>query len=71
MVTDLDVRVGSMSDNDEILTPGDVADLFGVNPKTVARWARVGRIPFFTTLGGHRRFYRHDVEQLLEQGGNG
>ncbi len=42
------------------LTPGQVARMLGVSPKTVNRWANDGRIPCAMTLGGHRRF-RADV----------
>ena len=42
------------------LTPGQVARILGVSPKTVNRWANDGRIPCALTLGGHRRF-RVDV----------
>ena len=30
--------------------------MFRVNPKTVTRWARAGKISAIRTLGGHRRF---------------
>ncbi len=52
-----------------ILTPGEVATMFGVSPKTVTRWARTGRLTWFKTLGGHRRFKEEEVRRLLEQGG--
>lgn len=48
-----------------LLTPGEVADLFRVDPKTVGRWARTGKIRCFRTVGGHRRFYAEDVRALL------
>lgn len=48
----------------ERLTPQQVADLFHVDPKTVARWARAGKLDFTTTLGGHRRYFRDQVENL-------
>ena len=38
------------------LTPGQVARMLGVSPKTVNRWANERRIPCAMTLGGHRRF---------------
>jgi excisionase family DNA binding protein len=41
---------------DVLLTPGEVAALFRVDPKTVTRWAKAGRIASIRTLGGHRRF---------------
>lgn len=50
---------------DEILTPAEVARIFRVNPKTVTRWARAGKVPAIKTLGGHRRFRRTDVEAAL------
>jgi excisionase family DNA binding protein len=47
------------------LTPGQVADLFGVTVVTVAEWADTGKLPCFRTPGGQRRFRREDVEALL------
>jgi excisionase family DNA binding protein len=44
------------ADHDAILRTRDVADLFGVQPRVVARWADAGKLPSFRTLGGHRRF---------------
>ena len=41
---------------DELLKPGEVAELFRVDPKTVTRWANAGKIQSVKTLGGHRRF---------------
>lgn len=52
-------------DDDAVLTPGDLAKLFRVDPKTVSRWAQSGRVPCFTTPGGHRRFFVRDVRPLL------
>jgi excisionase family DNA binding protein len=51
--------------NDELLTPGEVAKRFRVDPKTVTRWAAAGRISSIRTPGGHRRFRRSEVEALL------
>lgn len=53
----------------ELLTPAEVAALFGVDAKTVTRWARAGKISAIRTLGGHRRFRADEVQALLE--GNG
>ncbi len=51
----------------QYLTPGEVAEMLHVSPKTVSRWAALGFIPCLVTLGGHRRFRREDVEGLLRQ----
>lgn len=51
---------------DRLLTPGEVAALFRVDPKTVTRWASAGRIGSIRTPGGHRRFRESEVRTLLE-----
>ena len=53
--------------NDALLTPAEVAALFRVNPKTVTRWARAGKITASRTLGGHRRFRASEIRRCLEQ----
>jgi len=50
-----------------LLTPSEVAALFRVNPKTVTRWARAGKISAIRTLGGHRRFRASEIRKYLEQ----
>ena len=51
---------------EKLLTPGEVAELFKVNPKTVTRWARAGKITAIRTLGGHRRFRVEEIRSLFE-----
>lgn len=51
-------------DEPEYLTPGEVARLLHVSPKTISRWAAQGLIPCLVTLGGHRRFRREDVDEI-------
>jgi excisionase family DNA binding protein len=48
-----------------LLTPGEVATLFRVDPKTVTRWAKAGKLDSIRTPGGHRRFRDEDVRALL------
>lgn len=52
---------------DRLLTPGEVAEVFRVDPKTVTRWALAGRIASVRTPGGHRRFWASSVYALLDQ----
>lgn len=54
-------------DEDRLLTPGEVALLFRVDPKTVTRWAAAGRVASILTPGGHRRFRESVVRSLLKQ----
>ncbi|MDF0531659.1 BldC family transcriptional regulator [Tsukamurella sp. 8F] len=49
------------------MTPGQVAALFNVNPKTVTRWAGAGLLGAVRTPGGHRRFRASEVLALLNQ----
>ncbi len=58
-------------DNDALLTPAEVAGMFRVDPKTVSRWAKAGKLSSIRTLGGHRRYKASEVYALLEQTGMG
>ncbi|HWC39793.1 MAG TPA: BldC family transcriptional regulator [Acidimicrobiales bacterium] len=63
-------RDGSSADQgqpDALLTPGEVATLFRVNPKTVTRWARAGKLTAIRTLGGHRRFRASEIRNCLDR----
>jgi excisionase family DNA binding protein len=46
------------------LRTAEVADLLHVHPKTVARWAKQGLLPYGRTLGGHRRFPETAIRDL-------
>ena len=49
-----------------LLTPAEVASLFRVDPKTVTRWAKAGKLTAIRTLGGHRRYRQSEVQALLK-----
>lgn len=53
-------------DGETLLTPREVADIFGVDPKTVTRWAKAGKLTSIRTLGGHRRYRKSEVDDLRE-----
>jgi excisionase family DNA binding protein len=50
---------------EELLTPSEVAKLFRVDPKTVTRWARSGKLSAVRTLGGHRRYRLSEIRAIL------
>jgi len=54
------------TDSEPLLTPSEVATLFRVDPKTVTRWAKAGKLASIRTLGGHRRYRESEVRSLLE-----
>lgn len=58
---------GRPIDGDELLTPSEVAALFRVDPKTVTRWAKAGKLTSIRTLGGHRRYRASEVYSLLDR----
>jgi len=60
------MAAGVLDDGDRLLTPGEVAALFRVDPKTVTRWAAADRLDSVTTPGGHRRFRKSEVDALLK-----
>ena len=53
------------SEQEVLLTPAEVASLFRVDPKTVTRWAKAGKLTSIRTLGGHRRYKESEVKALL------
>lgn len=54
----------------KLLTPAEVAELFRVDPKTVTRWAKAGKLSSIRTLGGHRRYWESEVRDLLQASAN-
>ena len=56
----------SLPNQEVLLTPAEVAALFRVDPKTVTRWAKAGKLTAIRTLGGHRRYRQSEVLGLLK-----
>jgi excisionase family DNA binding protein len=59
------------AEQETLLTPAEVARLFRVDPKTVTRWAKAGKLTAIRTLGGHRRYRKSEVQSLLGTVRNG
>ncbi|MER7128278.1 BldC family transcriptional regulator [Streptosporangium saharense] len=59
------VEPDSTEPAEQLLTPGEVAHIFGVDPKTVNRWSLTGKIPSLKTPGGQRRYRQSDIDVLL------
>ena len=53
------------TESESLLTPAEVAAMFRVDPKTVTRWAKAGKLSAIRTLGGHRRYRESEVKELL------
>ena len=53
-------------DAERLLTPAEVASMFRVDPKTVTRWAKAGKLSSIRTLGGHRRYRESEIRGLIE-----
>jgi excisionase family DNA binding protein len=65
--TSFSIATEDLMAENELLTPSEVAVMFRVNPKTVTRWARAGKISAVRTLGGHRRFRATEIRRFLEE----
>lgn len=51
-----------------LLTTAQVAAIFHVDPKTVTRWAKAGKLRAVRTIDGHRRYYEADIRAILNGG---
>jgi excisionase family DNA binding protein len=54
-------------DPSALLIPAEIAQIFRVDPKTVTRWAKSGKLKAIRTLGGHRRYRVAVVLAKLEE----
>lgn len=54
-----------------LMSRREVAQLFGVSPHTIYRWAREGRLPVLMTLGGRRRYPAEEILRLAQAQGFG
>ena len=65
--TVFDERSAAMYEpEDQLLTTSEVASIFAVNARTVAVWARAGKIRPIRTPGGHPRFQASDIRRVIE-----
>lgn len=57
--------------DDPLMTPAEVGEIFGVDPKTVKRWGKAGKITCIRTPTGQQRYRESEVRALLtEQAAN-
>lgn len=56
------------NEQDILLTPAEAGTILGVDPKTVTRWSRNGKIPASRTMGGHRRYRKSVVLFVRDHG---
>jgi len=43
----------------------EAAEMLGVHPETLRRWADEGKVPYVRTPGGERRFASEDIEAVM------
>ncbi len=52
---------------EKLLTAGEVCRHFRINPSTLWRWRRAGKVVALLTPGGMPRFRESDVDKVLEE----
>lgn len=52
-------------EEERLLTTGEVAAVFRVDPRTVTRWTREGRLKSIRTPGNQHRYHASAVQALL------
>ena len=52
-------------ETERLMTSAEVAALYRVDPKTVVRWVKEGKLTSVPTPGGHHRFRPADVRAQL------
>jgi excisionase family DNA binding protein len=66
VLTEIHVNRDRMpGETEALMTPAEVAGAFRVDPKTVTRWAKAGRLTAIRTPGGHRRYRESEIRALL------
>jgi predicted site-specific integrase-resolvase len=58
------MRKTSKSEFSELLKPAEAAEILGVQVRTLALWASLGRIESFKLPSGHRRYYADEIYDL-------
>jgi excisionase family DNA binding protein len=48
-----------------ILSISEAASRLGVSDETLRNWERDGKLTPFHTEGGHRRYYKADIEKII------
>ncbi len=58
-----------MEPQKQLFTIREVAQMLGVNPETLRRWDREGKVKAVRIgVRGHRKYTKDQVDQLLHQG---
>lgn len=55
-----------MSDDQQLLTAGQIRELLGISQPTMWRRVKDGTIPDPVLIGGLKRWRRSDIKQLIE-----
>ncbi len=58
-----------MANRDKFYTASETAKKFGVDRRTISRWAESGKIEAVLTAGGHLRILRSEIDALLDNNG--
>jgi len=51
----------------DLINTSTACKLFGISAKTIRRWCNDGYLPYYTTVGGHKRFSKKTIQEILEK----
>jgi excisionase family DNA binding protein len=60
------LETGAPAEGERLLFGTEVAAMFRVNPKTVTRWVKAGRLTLVRTPGGGRRYREAEVRAAID-----
>lgn len=52
---------------DDLISTSHACKLLGISAKTLRRWCNDGFLPYYTTVGGHKRFSLKSLQEFLEK----
>jgi excisionase family DNA binding protein len=63
-----DMVIGDVVDDSKWLSIREACKMLGVDQSTLRRWSDSGKVPFFRTPGGHRRYSENVLHRLVGNG---
>ncbi len=60
-------KLGKTTSPSDLLLRSEVAKLFRVSERTVARWSASGKLPSPVRVGGVQRWRQSDIDRVIQE----